>query len=67
MTGNYVEQDGYFFMIYCRDGTGYVIDAMPARDGQDGGTRRFCADESGKIGCGMTWNRSRHACVPCQE
>ena len=66
MTGNYVKQDGYFFMIYCRDGTGYVIDAMPARDGQDG-TRRFCADESGKIGCGMKWNRSRHACVPCQE
>jgi len=66
ITGNYVKHDGYLFMIYCRKGTGYTIDAMPARDGEDG-TRRFCADESGNVGCGMKWNRARYACVPCQE
>lgn len=64
ITGNYVQQDGYMFMIYCRESKGYVISADPARHYQDG-TRRFCADESGNIGCGMTSNRSRHICVPC--
>jgi hypothetical protein len=66
ITGNYVKQDGYFFMIYCRQTTGYTINAVPARDGEDG-RRRFCADESGKVGCDMQWNRSRYACVPCKK
>lgn len=65
ITGNYVKQDGYFFMIYCREKAGYVLDVQPARDGQDG-RRHFCADESGKIGCGMKLNRSQHVCEPCR-
>jgi hypothetical protein len=65
ITGNYVKQDGFVFMIYCQEQAGYVIDAHPARDGEDG-TRRFCVDESGKLGCGTKWNRSRNACVPCR-
>jgi hypothetical protein len=64
ITGNYVKQDGYVFMVYCREQGGYTIDAMPSRDKGDG-TRHFCTDESGAIGCSMTFNRSRHACTPC--
>jgi hypothetical protein len=61
ITGNYVKQDGYFFMVYCREQGGYTIDAMPGRNKGDG-TRRFCTDESGRIGCGMNFNGSRYAC-----
>lgn len=64
ITGNYVKQDGYIFMVYCREKGGYTIDAGPARERGDG-TRRFCTDESGKIGCRMEWDRSRHQCLPC--
>jgi len=64
ITGNYVKQDGYFFMVYCREQGGYTIDAMPARTKGDG-TRRFCTDESGRPGCGMKFNGSRHACTSC--
>jgi len=64
ITGNYVKQDGYVFMVYCREQGGYTIDAWPSRVKGDG-TRRFCTDESGSIGCGMLFNRSRHACTPC--
>lgn len=66
ITGNYVKQDGYFFMIYCKEQNGYVISAGPKRDGQDG-KRRFCVDETGETGCGTEWNRSRYACVPCRK
>ncbi|MBC7926697.1 MAG: hypothetical protein H7039_13665 [Bryobacteraceae bacterium] len=66
ITGSYVKQDGYLFMIYCREGTGYTIDSMPDRAGEDG-NRAFCAEESGKFGCSMERNRSRHACVPCRN
>ncbi len=64
ITGNYVKQDGYFFMVYCREKGGYTIDAGPARGPEDG-TRRFCSDESGKVGCRMEWDRSRYKCLPC--
>ena len=66
ITGNYVKQDGYFFMVYCREKGGYTIDAGPARERGDG-TRRFCTDESGKVGCRMEWDHSRHQCLPCQR
>ncbi len=50
--GNYVKQDGYFFMVRCRETGGYTIDARPF--GEKGyGTRQFCAGESGKSGCGL--------------
>jgi hypothetical protein len=64
IAGNYVKQDGYFFMIYCRENAGYTITASPAR-GKADGTRQFCTDESHKIGCDMKWNLSRHACIGC--
>lgn len=66
VTGNYVKRDGYFFMVYCREKGGYTIDAGPARERGDG-TRRFCTDESGRVGCRMEWDRSRHQCLPCEK
>jgi len=66
ITGNYVKKNGYFYMVYCREVDGYTIVAAPAREKGDG-TRRFCTDESGRLGCGMEWNRTRHACLPCSK
>jgi len=66
IVGNYVKADGYVFGIYCHEQGGYTIDAFPGRERGDG-TRRFCTDESGRVGCGMTWNRSRYACIPCSK
>lgn len=66
ITGNYVKQDGYFFMLYCRERGGYTIDASPVRNKGDG-TRHFCTDESGRLGCGMEFNGSRYACTPCSH
>ncbi|HEY4051140.1 MAG TPA: hypothetical protein VGM27_30120 [Acidobacteriaceae bacterium] len=64
ITGNYVKQRGYFFMVYCRhEKDGYTIDAHPATPGEDG-TRWFCAEGSGKVGCHMD---QRHNCLPCPE
>ena len=66
IAGNYVMHDGYAFGIWCHQQGGYTIDAYPLRIKGDG-TRRFCADESGKVGCGIEWNRSRMACLPCTK
>ena len=64
--GNYVQQDGYVFMVYCHEKGGYTIDASPhIRTGKADGTRQFCTEESGRVGCGMEWNRSRYACTAC--
>jgi hypothetical protein len=64
IAGNYVRRDGYIFGIYCHQGGGYAIDARPDRE-QGDGTRKFCADETGIIGCGIEWTGSRDRCVPC--
>jgi hypothetical protein len=64
IVGNYVEEDGYSFGVYCHEKGGYTIHAIPW-EGKGEGTRQFCSDESGKIGCSMEWNRSRNACIPC--
>lgn len=64
ITGNYVKQDGYFFMVYCREKDGYTIAVQPARIRGDG-TRHLCADESGKLGCRVDWIGSRNMCLPC--
>ena len=66
ITGNYVKQSGYVFMVLCMETGGYVIDAHPARADVDG-TRQFCTDESRAIGCRVEWNRSRYQCVPCSK
>jgi hypothetical protein len=64
IAGNYVRRDGYMFGIYCYQGNGYAIDARPDRE-QGDGTKKFCADETGTIGCGMEWTGSRRRCTPC--
>jgi hypothetical protein len=64
IVGNYVRRDGYIFGIYCHQGGGYAIDARPDRM-QGDGTHKFCADETGTIGCGMEWTGSRRRCIPC--
>jgi hypothetical protein len=66
ITGNYVDQEGYAFGIYCREKDGYTIHAFPIR-GKADGTLRFCTDESRKIGCDMEFNRSRYACIACSK
>jgi hypothetical protein len=66
IAGNYVTQQGYSFMIFCHEKAGYTIHGIPW-EGKGDGTRQFCTDESGKVGCGMEWNRSRNACTPCAK
>ncbi len=51
-------------MVKCRGVGEYTIDVNPF-EGKGYGVRRFCSDESGKIGCGMEWNRN--AGLPCTE
>lgn len=42
ITGNYVRQDGYVFMVYCHEEGGYKIHAWPPfEDGKREGTRTF--------------------------
>jgi len=64
ITGNYVLQDGYMFMVYCQEKAGFTIHAVPKRGGQDG-TRDFCTDQSGRVGCGMESNAWHNKCLPC--
>ena len=64
--GNYVQQDGYMFGIWCDHQRIYTINATPFRGIADG-TRRFCADESGRLGCGNKWIPFRDACTPCEK
>ena len=68
IAGNYVIEDGFFYgiQIDCSQPTHYLIDARPVRSKADG-TRRFCTDESGKVGCGLDWTSSRNECTPCAE
>jgi hypothetical protein len=67
IAGNYVREDGYDFGIYCLQPQGaYAIDASPAR-GKADGSRRFCADQSGHVGCGTQWSGSGNACIPCTQ
>ena len=66
IAGNYVREQGYSFIIFCHEKSGYTIQGIP-REGKGDGTRQFCTDESGEVGCGMEWNRSRNACIPCAK
>jgi hypothetical protein len=52
ISGNYVKQDGYVFMVNCYSEVGYTIDAFPARAKGDG-TRHFyfCTDGTGRVDC----------------
>lgn len=63
IAGNSVQKDGYYFgiWIYCPQPEKYVVEAQPINEKGDG-TRRFCADDSGKVGCGMGIHEE---CLPC--
>ena len=61
-----VKKDGYSFILYATENGGYTISATPVKD-HVGGVRRFCTDESGKLGCHVEWNGSRHKCLPCSK
>jgi hypothetical protein len=50
-------------MVYCREKGGYMIDAHPISE-RGYGTRHFCTDESGRLGCRVEWNGSRYRCLP---
>ena len=66
IAGNYVKEDGYLFGIWinCSQPDRYIIDAGPQTEKADG-TRKFCADQSGKVGCGLDPVNSNNGCVPC--
>jgi hypothetical protein len=56
IAGHYVQQGGYAFGIWvnCSQPDHYTVDVFPVRAKADG-TRRFCSDESGAVGCMMQW------------
>jgi hypothetical protein len=62
--GNYVGEDGYMFGIWCHQQGGYIVDVTPSR-GKADGSKSFCADELGRVGCGIKWVRVRETCAPC--
>jgi hypothetical protein len=68
IAGNFVTEDGYAIgiTIDCSQPRHYLISALPKR-GKSDGTRRFCANESGKVGCGPEWDpaEKRNMCAPC--
>lgn len=65
IAGNSVREDGYHFgiFIYCPQPDAYVVEAAPIRESGDG-TRRFCADNSGMVGCELG---TREECLPCTK
>jgi hypothetical protein len=69
LAGNYVKEDGYLIGIWidCSRPARYSIDLRPERPRADG-IRKFCTDQSGKIGCGVEWRvspRQEEECTPC--
>jgi hypothetical protein len=68
ITSNYVKQVGYYFMVQCREQGKYSIHGIPWR-GKVNGTRQFCADQSGEVGCSWELHSDRWLCVdttPCR-
>jgi hypothetical protein len=58
IAGNYVQEDGYVYMISCRQQGKYSLEARPKMPRVYGyGARIFCADESGVVACAPEWNR----------
>jgi hypothetical protein len=62
ITGQGVQQDGYYFRIYCWEKGGFTIDGEPVKQGADG-VQHFCNDETGKLGCRMERSGLREACA----
>lgn len=68
ITKNYVKEDGYYFVVDCREQGRYSIHGFPW-GGKADGTRQFCADQSGKVGCRWELHSDRWLCVdttPCR-
>jgi hypothetical protein len=58
ISGNYVEEDKYVYMISCRQQGKYLLEARPKMPRVYGyGARIFCANESGDVVCDLEWNR----------
>lgn len=58
ISGNYVEEDKYVYMISCRQPGKYLLEARPKMPRVYGyGAHIFCADESGEVACDPEWNR----------
>jgi hypothetical protein len=69
IAGHYVQQNGYTFGIWinCSQPDHYTIDVRPAH-GRADGTRSFCSDESGVVGCKMQWVPHRgNVCNVCPK
>jgi hypothetical protein len=68
IAGNYVQADGYTYAMFidCSHPSHYAIDVRPVR-GKADGTRSFCTDETGKVGCNVSWNPPQSKCTPCRE
>jgi len=57
ISGNYVEEEKYVYMISCRQRGKYLLEARPKMPRVYGyGARIFCADESGQVACNLEWN-----------
>jgi hypothetical protein len=57
ISGNYVEEEKYVYMISCRQPGKYLLEARPKMPRVYGyGVRIFCADESGEVTCNLEWN-----------
>lgn len=68
ITKHYVKQDGYYFLVGCGEQGRYSIHGIPW-GGKADGTRQFCADQSGKVGCSWEFRSDRWLCVdatPCR-
>jgi len=66
IAGNYVREDGYEYGIWCHQQSGYTIDVHPLREKQDG-SKKFCTDETGRLGCEAKWIPFRVSCQPCEK
>jgi hypothetical protein len=65
ITGTHVIEDDYLIGIQCPDEAGrFTMDARPVRDSGDG-TRKFCTDESGAVGCRVESSWPHDICLPC--
>jgi hypothetical protein len=69
LAGHYIREDRYVFGIWvdCLHPVHYTIDVRPAA-GREDGTRSFCTDETGAVGCDMRTDRllgsACYACTP---
>lgn len=66
IVGNIVSQEGYGYMVYCREKHGYLVTAGPSPE-PGYGSRQYCADESGVQSCDVDWDGSHKRCRPADD